>query len=197
MADTYSDRLGLILMEEGSHSNEWGDLTNLNLNRLDSATRGFLSVALSGSKTLTANDITAVTDTAQEEGFFAFLEFTGTAGVVTVPAENIMWIIRNKCGSGTLTITPSGGTGVTVAQNATAILVYGANGTTMTDVTAEMGIGQHIADTTAAHAASAIANTPSGNLAATDVQTALNELQTDIDSRAPAADPIAMAIALG
>jgi hypothetical protein len=34
------------------------------------------------------------------------------------------------------------------------------------------------------HPASAISNLPSGNLVATDVQTALDELQTDIDSRA-------------
>lgn len=33
------------------------------------------------------------------------------------------------------------------------------------------------------HPASAIINTPSGNLAATDVQAALNELQSDVDSR--------------
>jgi hypothetical protein len=37
-----------------------------------------------------------------------------------------------------------------------------------------------------ASTASAIANTPSGNLAATDVQAALNELQSDIDTRAVA-----------
>jgi hypothetical protein len=44
----------------------------------------------------------------------------------------------------------------------------------------------HINDTTAAHAGSAIGNTPSGNLAATDVQAALNELQSDVDTRATA-----------
>ena len=37
----------------------------------------------------------------------------------------------------------------------------------------------HIADATAAHAASAIANTPAGGIAATDVQAAVNELDTD------------------
>lgn len=46
----------------------------------------------------------------------------------------------------------------------------------------------HIADTVDAHDASAISNVPSGNLAATDVQTALNELQSDIDTRALDAD---------
>jgi hypothetical protein len=42
----------------------------------------------------------------------------------------------------------------------------------------------HLADAVDAHDASAISNVPSGNLAATDVQGALNELQTDIDTRA-------------
>ena len=42
----------------------------------------------------------------------------------------------------------------------------------------------HIDDTADAHDASAISNIPSGNLAATDVQTALDELQSDVDTRA-------------
>jgi hypothetical protein len=46
----------------------------------------------------------------------------------------------------------------------------------------------HLVDTTDAHDASAISVVASGNLAATDVQTALTELQTDIDSRALDAD---------
>lgn len=44
-------------------------------------------------------------------------------------------------------------------------------------------ITDHIADATDAHDASAISNIPTGNLAATDVQNALNELQTDVDTR--------------
>jgi hypothetical protein len=42
-------------------------------------------------------------------------------------------------------------------------------------------VAAHLADTSGAHAASAISNSPTGNLAATDVQGALNELQTDVD----------------
>jgi hypothetical protein len=45
-------------------------------------------------------------------------------------------------------------------------------------------ISDHLADTVDAHDASAISNIPAGNLAATDVQAALNELQSDIDTRA-------------
>ncbi|WP_374028330.1 hypothetical protein ACES2J_08335 [Bdellovibrio bacteriovorus] len=46
------------------------------------------------------------------------------------------------------------------------------------------GIADHLADSSDAHDASAISSIPAGNLAATDVQAALNELQTDIDTRA-------------
>lgn len=56
---------------------------------------------------------------------------------------------------------------------------------TEADLTAdEQALADHIADPTAAHAGTAISNTPSGNLAATTVQGALNELQTDVDTRA-------------
>jgi hypothetical protein len=44
---------------------------------------------------------------------------------------------------------------------------------------AQQAIDDHIADTTAAHAASAISNTPAGNIAATTVQGAINELDTE------------------
>lgn len=49
-------------------------------------------------------------------------------------------------------------------------------------------ITDHIADAVDAHDASAISNVPAGNLAATDVQGALNELQSDVDTRALDAD---------
>lgn len=49
---------------------------------------------------------------------------------------------------------------------------------------AQADIDNHISDAADAHDASAISSVPSGNLAATDVQAALNELQSDIDSRA-------------
>lgn len=45
-------------------------------------------------------------------------------------------------------------------------------------------IADHLADATDAHDASSISSVAAGNLAATDVQSALNELQTDVDTRA-------------
>lgn len=52
--------------------------------------------------------------------------------------------------------------------------------------TAQTNLTNHINDTTDAHDASAISSVPAGNLAATDVQAALNELQSDVDTRATA-----------
>lgn len=47
-------------------------------------------------------------------------------------------------------------------------------------------LSAHISDTTDAHAASAITNTPAGNISATTVQNAINELDTE---KAPLASP--------
>lgn len=54
--------------------------------------------------------------------------------------------------------------------------------------TTNTNLSNHLADATDAHDASAISNVPSGNLAATDIQAAVNELQTDIDTRATSAE---------
>lgn len=71
-------------------------------------------------------------------------------------------------------LTSSAQTQISNAQSdATQALSNAAN--------AQSDINTHIADTTGAHAASAISNTPSGNLVATDVQGALNEIQTELD----------------
>jgi hypothetical protein len=45
-------------------------------------------------------------------------------------------------------------------------------------------INNHIGDTVDAHDASAISNVPSGNITSTDLQSTVNELQSDIDTRA-------------
>lgn len=65
----------------------------------------------------------------------------------------------------------------------------GGGGGTTSGTIVDGGVSQadfdaHLNDTTNAHPASAIGSTPSGNLAATNVQSALNELQTDVDTRA-------------
>lgn len=54
-----------------------------------------------------------------------------------------------------------------------------AEGHGASDAELAAAVAAHVDDSTAAHAASAIANTPAGAIAATNVQTALNELDTE------------------
>jgi hypothetical protein len=70
----------------------------------------------------------------------------------------------------------------------------------LNDVDAAAGAAQddidaHIADTTAAHAASAISNTPAGNVSATTVQAAINELDSEKLSASATALPSSFASA--
>lgn len=85
---------------------------------------------------------------------------------------------------------------VSKTANSTMIGILGLNnggsGAAVTNVqqainTGAQNLADHLADTADAHDASAISNVPSGNLAATEVQAALNELQTDVDTRQTAA----------
>lgn len=55
---------------------------------------------------------------------------------------------------------------------------------TTAEALVQTNLDNHISDATDAHDASSISSVPAGNLAATDVQTALDELQTDVDTRA-------------
>lgn len=68
--------------------------------------------------------------------------------------------------------------------------VGGFAGATAESVAADLD--SHLSDTVDAHDASAISNSPSGNLAATNLQAAVNELQTDVDTRALASDLTAL-----
>jgi len=56
--------------------------------------------------------------------------------------------------------------------------------TQLNDKASTTDLNNHINDASDAHDASAISSVPAGNLAATDVQSALDELQSDVDSRA-------------
>jgi hypothetical protein len=72
-------------------------------------------------------------------------------------------------------LTSNAQTQITAAQNAADTAQTAADD-------AQTDIDNHISDASGAHAATAISVTPSGNLAATEVQAALVELQGDIDT---------------
>lgn len=84
----------------------------------------------------------------------------------------------------------------TVTLPTSTVAITKAPGTSSTElattafVAGEVDVHEAIA--TGAHVATAISSVPSGNLASTDVQSALNELQSDIDTRLPTASLYAL-----
>jgi hypothetical protein len=96
----------------------------------------------------------------------------GSAGAQAVTFLNDVTIA-----GGTLTDDLAVQTGVTIDGRDISI-----DGNTLDTVVSDLST--HINNASGAHAATAISVTPSGNLASTNTQTALVELQTDIDTRA-------------
>jgi len=65
MASTYSSILNLELQTTGENSGTWGTITNNNLQKLESAIKGYVSVAIaSTSDSLSATDGTTADETS-------------------------------------------------------------------------------------------------------------------------------------
>jgi len=79
MASTPSQNNAFELMTTGEKSGQWGDITNVNMQIIDRATKGVGAIALTGS----GDEITTV-DYTLSNGHYAVLVFSGTAGTVTI-----------------------------------------------------------------------------------------------------------------
>lgn len=105
--------------------------------------------------------------------------------------------LPDESASKALTVNASGEITSSVTTDAELAFVSGVTSSIQTQLnTNATAISDHIADATGAHAASAISNVPSGNLVATDVQSALNELQTELDAVADISADVADLVTL-
>lgn len=122
------------------------------------------------------------------------LSLTGSGGGGGAPVDATFVTLAAEAGlssetlfgdlldNGTLAARPAASTKgryYLVSSGASSGNVYYDNGSTWALVVDAAALPDHLADTSDAHAASAITNTPAGNIAATTVQAALNELDTD------------------
>ena len=111
MASTYSSTLNLELQTTGENSGTWGTITNNNLQKLESAIKGYVSVAIAS----TSDALTATDGTSSDETSNAIVKLTGTlTGNTTMQceaAEN-WYIVDNAATMGTYTLgfKPAGGT---------------------------------------------------------------------------------------
>ena len=138
MASTYSSRLNLELQTTGENSGTWGTITNNNLQKLEAAIKGYVSVAIaSTSDALTFED--GSTGLEQDN---AIIKLTGTlTGNTTMQceAQENWFIVDNAATMGTYTLgfKPAGGTAASLVASSKHLLY--SDGSTMFDVLADCG----------------------------------------------------------
>ena len=135
MASTYSTDIQLELVTTGEKAGLWGSITNTNLQILEQAATGYVSIDMAGA------DVTLVlTDGATSNGKNIYLALTGTLAAnrtLTMPVTaNRVWIVKDETARGTsnytLGVLTASGTTQPVPPGAT--LLCRSNGSE-TDVT--------------------------------------------------------------
>ena len=138
MASTYSRILNLELQATGENSGTWGTKTNNNLQKLESATKGYVSVAIAS----TSDSLTASDGSTTDEQSNAIIKLTGSlTGNTTMQCEAVenWYIVDNATSMGTYTLgfKPAGGTAASLVSSSKHLLY--SDGSTMFDVLADCG----------------------------------------------------------
>ena len=138
MASTYSSSLNLELQTTGENSGTWGTITNNNLQKLESAVKGYVSVAVAS----TTDSLTATDGTTADEQSNAIIKLTGTlTGNTTMQCEAVesWYIVDNATTMGTYTLgfKPAGGTAASLVASSKHLLY--SDGSTMFDVLTDCG----------------------------------------------------------
>jgi len=128
MASTASQNNAFELMATGEKSGQWGDITNVNLQIIDRATKGVGTITLS-STSYSLNTV----DYTLSEGHYAALVFAGTPGgtcTVTINPndQQKVFIVRNTTANSVVMTQGSGGN-VTIAAGKSAIVYATGAGT--------------------------------------------------------------------
>jgi len=138
MASTYSSALNLELQTTGENSGTWGTIVNNNLQKLESATKGYVSVAVAS----TSDSLTATDGSTTDEQSNAIIKLTGSlTGNTTMQCEAVesWYIVDNATSMGTYTLgfKPAGGTAASLVSSSKHLLY--SDGSTMFDVLADCG----------------------------------------------------------
>jgi microcystin-dependent protein len=184
MASTASTVLRQELMTASENDGTWGPKTNVNLQILEAAAGCGETAIATTSGTVTLTNVDYTNDQAKKRVIRCTATLVGNLTIVIPNAAKTYLVINATAGAFTVTIKTSSGTGKTVTQG-TAAELYCDGSNTMLYVTPQVVTGTGAPQDASGAAASSVTCTPTGNLAATNVQAALAELQTDIDNRQP------------
>lgn len=133
MASTFSN-LGLNLQATGENSGTWGLLTNVNLEEIDNAIAGVVTITLTGNTTLAFTSNSSSTTFTDEAGRNKTIILSGSlsATTVTVTVPNIEkdYVIINNSGA-TATISSGGSTTVSIATGSKNYVIVDASTTSV------------------------------------------------------------------
>ena len=140
MASTYSSTLNLELQATGENSGTWGTITNNNIQKLESAIKGYVAVAIAS----TSDSLAATNGSTTDEQSNAIIKLTGTlTGNTTMSCEAVesWYIVDNAATMGTYTLNfkPAGGSGTTDGLIAGSKHLLYTDGSTMFDVLDDAG----------------------------------------------------------
>ena len=138
MASTYSSTLNLEIQATGENSGTWGTITNNNIQKLESAIKGYVSVAIAS----TSDSLTASDGSTTDEQSNAIIKLTcSLTGNTTMQCEAVesWYIVDNATSMGTYTLgfKPAGGTAASLVSSSKHLLY--SDGSTMFDVLADCG----------------------------------------------------------
>ena len=138
MASTYSSTLNLELQTTGENSGTWGTITNNNLQKLESAIKGYVAVAIAS----TTDSLTASDGSTTDEQSNAIIKLTGTlTGNTTMQCEAVesWYIVDNATSMGTYTLgfKPASGTAASLVAGSKHLMY--TDGSTMFDVLDDAG----------------------------------------------------------
>jgi hypothetical protein len=122
---TYSSNLRLTLIGDGEQAGTWGQLTNTNLGTLiEQAIAGYSTVSITDAN-YTLTSINGATDEARSMALniTSSVTLTATRNVIC-PSVSKLYVVKNATTGGqSIVIKTSAGTGITVANGATAIVL--------------------------------------------------------------------------
>ena len=153
MPSTYTTNLGIEKIATGEQSGTWGTTTNTNLDLLDEAVNGIISITLSSAGSSGSPTALPITDGASSNGRNKFIEFVdggdlgGTAYVQLTPnnAEKIVHIRNSLSGSRSVIVfqgTYNASNDFEIVSGADVLLKFngGGSGATVTDVNVDLTV---------------------------------------------------------
>jgi microcystin-dependent protein len=184
MASTASTVLRQELMTASENDGTWGPKTNVNLQILEAAAGCGETAIATTSGTVTLTNVDYTNDQAKKRVIRCTATLVGNLTIVVPNAAKTYLLINATAGAFTVSVKTSSGSAKTVTQG-TAAELYCDGSDNMLYVTPQVVTGTGAPQDASGAAAISVTSTPTGNLAATNVQAALAELQTDIDNRQP------------